>query len=243
MANHIGPIRSLALASMLALGCSEPNESLALGQRVPFPKPDWTLKTPEAMGMNSAELEKARQYAFQPDMNTQGIVIIRGGALVAEWYADGKDETSWAASWSMAKSFTSALIGIAIDEGRITGVEQPMKDFFPEWNGQAKGDISLRSVLWMQSGLNFREDYSDTSSEIVAMSTFGDGLQVAKDLQPRAAPDTDWYYSSGDSELLSGVIEAVTGGTATDYAKDKLFGPIGMTPSDWWTDPDGSPRK
>lgn len=223
-----------------SLGCSEEaTKNLAIGQKVPFPTPTWTMRTPEEMGMDSAELEKARQYAFQPEMNTQGIVIIRGGALVAEWYADGKDENSWAASWSMAKSFASALIGIAIDEGLITSVEQPMKDFFPEWDGMPKGDITLRSVLWMQSGLNFREDYSDTSSEIVAMSTFGNGLQVAKDLQPRVDPDTSWYYSSGDTELLSGVIEAVTGKTATEYAREKLFSSIGMSPADWWTDPAG----
>lgn len=243
MTGRTARITLLAIAPLLAfgIGCAEDatDPGLAIGQKVPFPAPTWTLRTPEEMGMDSAELEKARLYAFQPEMNTQGIVIIRGGALVAEWYADGKDENSWATSWSMAKSFASALIGIAIDDGLITSVEQPMKDFFPEWDGQAKGEITLRSVLWMQSGLNFREDYSDTSSEIVAMSTFGDGLQVAKDLQPRVEPDTSWYYSSGDTELLSGVIEAVTGKTATEYAREKLFGSIGMAPADWWTDPAG----
>lgn len=230
-----------AWLAAVVLGCSgeAAPPDLAIGQRVPFPTTEWTVRTPEEMGMNSAELEKARAYAFQPEMNTQGIVVLRGGAIVAEWYADDRDGDSYAASWSMAKSFASALIGIAIDEGLITSVEQPMKDFIPAWSGQAKGDISLRSVLWMQSGLNFREDYSDLSSEIVRMSTFSDGLSVAQSLQPRTEPDTQWYYSSGDTELLSGVIESVTGITATEYAQQKLFAPIGMDSAQWWTDPAG----
>jgi len=227
--------------AVLGIGCAEDDAStnLAIGQRVPFPTAEWTVRTPEQMGMNSDELDKARDYAFQPEMNTQGIVILRGGAIVAEWYAEDRDGDSYAASWSMAKSFASALVGIAIDEGLIASVEQPMKDFIPDWNGQPKGDISLRSVLWMQSGLNFREDYADLSSEIVQMSTFGDGLGVALSLQPRAEPDTQWYYSSGDTELLSGVIESVTGMTATEYAQQKLFAPIGMNSAQWWTDPAG----
>ena len=200
---------------------------------------DWTVKSPDEMGMDASILEEARAYAFEPSMNTQGIVIVRGGAIVAEWYSEDRDKDSWAASWSMAKSFASALIGIAIDEGLIQSVEQPMKDFFPEWDGQAKGDITLRSVLWKQSGLDFREDYSDLTSEISMMSVQANGLGVAKNLQPRVEPDTSWYYSSGDTELLSGVIEAVTGKTATEYAQEKLFAPIGMSPAHWWTDPAG----
>jgi hypothetical protein len=75
-----------------------------------FPGADWSVVDPAAHNMDAAGLEAAREYAFQPEHNTQGVVVIRGGEIVAEWYAEGKSADSWAASWSMAKSITSATM-------------------------------------------------------------------------------------------------------------------------------------
>jgi CubicO group peptidase (beta-lactamase class C family) len=76
--------------------------------------------------MDPASLDAARAYAFADGMNTQGVVVVHDGVIVAEWYADGADEESWAASWSVAKSFTSALVGIAIEDELIPGVDEPL---------------------------------------------------------------------------------------------------------------------
>lgn len=212
---------------------------LAIGQQVGWPTNDWTVKKPEDMGMDSKVLEEAFDYAFRPEQNTQGVVIIRGGALVAERYATGAGPDSWAASWSMGKSFVSALVGIAMDEGLIANVEVPMSTFFPEWKGTPYDPITLQSVLWMQSGLDFLEDYQAAAlftSDIIAMGGAADALMVAKSQPVRAAPNTRWYYSSGDSMLLGAVVQSATGMTPTDYAMEKLFGPIGMNPVQWWLD-------
>ncbi len=80
---------------------------------------EFEVQAPESQGMDSAILDGARAYAFQPEKNTQGVVVTRRGVIVAEWYEQGADAESYAASWSMAKSFTSALVGLAIDEGSI----------------------------------------------------------------------------------------------------------------------------
>ena len=74
------------------------------------------MEDPADHGIDARTMGWSRVYAFQPGRNTQGVVVVRDGVIVAEWYAGGADQDSWAASWSMAKSFTSALIGIAIDE-------------------------------------------------------------------------------------------------------------------------------
>ena len=69
---------------------------------------------------------------------SQGVVVAHQGAIVGEWYAPGADATSFAASWSVGKSFTSALIGIAIEEGHIPDVDVPMTTYYPQWAGTAR---------------------------------------------------------------------------------------------------------
>src|SRR5688572_13684771 len=162
---------ALGLPLLLALttpACSssdaeEPRagDPLAIGQQAPWPTREWTVVTPQEMDMDPAQLENARAYAMRPDQNTQGVVVVRGGAIVAEWYADGYDASSFANSWSMAKSFTSASLGIAIAEGLVGGVDDTLEKYYPEWAGTEKGRIPLRADLQMQSGLDFIEDYAD----------------------------------------------------------------------------------
>src|SRR5262245_4026036 len=77
---------------------------------------EWTVSTPEEHGFDATVLERVQEYAFEEGRNTQGVVVVRNGVIAAEWYEDGADADSWGASWSVAKSFTSALVGIAIDE-------------------------------------------------------------------------------------------------------------------------------
>ncbi len=239
----VGPRSAwLATAAAMALSCSEaaaPDE-VSDENTQNWPTNGWETRTPDEMGMDADVLEEAFDYAFQDGKNTQGVVIVKNGVIVGERYAQGRDQDSFGASWSAAKSFASALIGVAMDQGLIADVEQPMKDFFPEWLESPKGDIPLRSVLQMQSGLDFLEDYSPlkfAESDVIGMGLTDDALKyVLNNLPVKYAPDEHYYYSSGDTMLLGGVIEAVTGKNAADYGEEVLFGPIGMGPVDWWSD-------
>jgi CubicO group peptidase (beta-lactamase class C family) len=230
----------VAAAALAGCGSDEtvPGPSLAIGQQAPWPTQEWTVVEPEAMGMDSAGLLQARDYALRPDQNTQGVVVVRGGAIVAEWYAEGYDASSFAASWSMAKSFVSASLGIALGEGLIHSVNDPLGDYLPEWAGTEKGRIPLRAVLQMQSGLDFLEDYVDVqSSDVIQIGLTADTLgYMLANVDVKVPFDSQWYYSSGDTQLLSGVLERVTGKSTKDYAAAKIFGPIGMTDVDWWVD-------
>ncbi len=214
-----------------------PDDPLALGQRVPFPTEGWTVSSPEGMGMDSAVLEGLFEYAFAPSQNTQGVVVIRGGAIVAERYAEGADRSTFGTSWSAGKSFASALIGIAMNEGLIESVDVPMTTFYPGWAGTEKEGMTLRDVLQAQSGLDFVEDYANLeTSDVLRMGLSEDALDYVMNRPLANEPGKKWYYSSGDTMLLSGVIEQVTGKSARDYAREKLFAPLGMTDADWWTD-------
>jgi CubicO group peptidase (beta-lactamase class C family) len=211
----------------------------------PFePGADWDVREPDAVGMDGAALEAARGYAFAEGRNTQGVVVVRDGVIVAEWYDDEAGEDSWAASWSVGKSFTSALVGIAVEEGFIPSVDEPMTTYFPQWEGMPREDITLRDVLQMASGLDFTESYDPSdieSSDIIQMVLFQeDQLAYATDRPSLHPPGTEFNYSSGDTQLLSGVIEQATGMTAGEYAREKLFDPIGIEQVEWWEDTAGN---
>ena len=201
---------------------------------------EWVVETPEDHDLDPALLEESRAYAFADGHNTQGVVVVHDGAIVAEWYADGAGPDSWAASWSMAKSFTSALVGIAVEEGKIPGVDEPMTTWYPEFAGTERADMTLRDVLQMSSGLDWVEDYDpgdSAQSDIIAVVVGeSDHLAYAASQPSAVAPGTRWSYSSGDTMLLSGVIEQATGMPADEYAEEVLFEPLGLDQVDWWRD-------
>ena len=202
----------------------------------------WQTAPPAAVGMDAATLDGACDYALQPEHHTQGVVVIRGGKLVDECYAPGEGPRSWAASWSVAKSYASTLIGIAIDQGKIPGLDVSMADYFPDWAGTPKAAMTLRDVVTMSSGLQWNEDYSPTDaldSDVIKMGLAADQLAYAAARPLAHTPGTVWNYSSGDAMLLSGVIAKATGMSAGDYAQQVLFGPLGMKQVEWWTDAAG----
>ena len=207
------------------------------------PDPTWAVESPEDHGMDPAALEEAKSYAFADGRHTQGVVVVRGGAIVAEWYAPDANQDSWAASWSMSKSVVSALVGIAIDEGKIRGVDEPMTTWYPDWADRGLGDVTLRDVLEMSSGLQWNESYSPSdleSSDVIQMVVRESDQLAYAASRPRAVPPgTVFNYTSGGSMLLSGVLEQATGMSAGEYAQQKLWGPIGATKVDMWTDAAG----
>lgn len=219
-------MRSVVLALVACIGCSSD------------PKWDWPTSTPEEQGMNSGAIEAAYQYAFQPGKHTQGVVVIRHGVLVSERYEDGRDAKSYGASWSMAKSFTSALVGIAIHEGKISGVDKKLSDYYPSWKADARNQISIEHVLHMSTGLMWDEDYviehATTSDVVHLVFTTDDPLQYVVDKPAEFPPDSMFEYSSGNTLLLSGVLQQATGKRAGDYAQDKLFSKLDIEGAQWW---------
>jgi CubicO group peptidase (beta-lactamase class C family) len=216
-----------------------PTTTTAARTDTAVPAPDWQVEAPADHGIDVAGLQTAKDYAFQDGANTQGLVIVHRGAIVGEWYADGSDENSWAASWSMAKSVTSAVVGIAIEEGKISGVDEPMTTWYPEFEEAGLGDVTLRDVLQMSTGQQWNEDYDPANgqSDIITMvATVADQLEYATSRPPEVPPSTEFAYSSGTSMLLSGVIEQATGMPTDEYAQGRLFDPIAMTKVDWWRD-------
>lgn len=199
---------------------------------------EWPEAAPAEVGMDATVLEGAKTYAFQPGKNTQGVVVTRRGTLVAEWYEEGRDKTSYGASWSVGKSFTSALIGIALDEGKIASIDVPMVDYYPEWAGSPRDQIKLVDVLHMASGLDWSEiyqvDMANESDVVQLVFTTESPLAYVVARPSLHAPGTMFNYSSGDTLLLSGLLQQATGKRAGDYAQEKLFAKIGIEGAEWW---------
>ena len=161
--------------------------------------------------------------------NTQAAILIKGSDIISEYYADGYNEKSLVTSWSVAKSFTSTIIGIAIDEGYIESIEDPITKYLPEWRGQDQDKILLKHLLSMRSGM---EDHG-------FVYILPDMVSHALDREVIRPPGEVFRYSNEDSMLLGEIIENATGVSFQEYADKKLFNLIDVNET-WWSDQSGN---
>lgn len=181
---------------------------------------------------------------FLADTDTAALVVIHEGVNRFEqyWLTGGQD-VLWI-SWSVAKSFVSALVGIAIEEGHIGSVDDAISSYVPELAGSAYDGVSIRSVLQMSSGASWNEDYSDPDSDIArfgaVMAGKGSMLEFVSGMARENEPGTVCRYNSADTQVLGHMLIAATGRTLTDYTQDKLCNPLGMeSPGKWLVDATG----
>ena len=199
-----------------------------------YPGVSWDTYEPADVNISESGLKQALDYAFKSTRNTQGVVIIRHGVIVGERYANDESENSLATSWSTGKSFASALVGIAMDQGYIDSIDVPAENYLAPWVNTDKEEISVRAILEMRTGLS---QAADGDANIYASGGHnGDQLSYALDRTPETTPRTNnWAYQNTDSMLLAGILEAATGQNVRDYADMHLFSKIGMN-AEWWTD-------
>ena len=162
--------------------------------------------------------------------DTRAVVVVQHGVIVAERYAPGFDRKTRLLGWSATKSFTSALIGLLVDDG-VLHLDAPAP--VPEWQGAGdpRAAITLRQLLNMASGLTFKETYDPGSDSIKMLFEERDMGAYAASRPLLNPPGTKWSYSSGTSNILSGIVFRATGGTlegVTNFARKRLFEPAGM---------------
>ena len=167
------------------------------------------------------------------------IVIIHNDSLAFEEYFMGWTRHMLHFCASATKSFISVLIGIAIDQGKITGVDEKLLGFFPEYDdianiNERKESITLEHVLTMSSGFTWTPL---DSAEVMAETN--DWIRYVLDLPMSDDPGTRFVYNSGGSHLLSGIITNITGQSAETFAEENLFSKIGIYNWKWESDPNG----
>lgn len=168
------------------------------------------------------KLEQLKERLEQWRMTS--VMILRDDALAWEWHAKGEDSAG--ALLSCTKSLLSALIGIAIAEGHIQSVDQPIADFFETF---ADSSIHIKHLLAMTSGW----DWPDFDKPYKAMKKSADPIRFVLERPLISEPGTAYLYNSGGSHLLSAILTAATGQSALDFASDRLFRPMGFRQAKW----------
>lgn len=197
------------------------------------PYPDWEVRAPSDK-VDRAKLDAVIQSAIDSGPEgTRAILVVEDGAIIAERYAPGYDANTRFNSYSMAKSYTSTLIGILVGQGRLK-LDDPAP--VPEWSspGDPRGKIRLLDLLHMSSGIHSTEAASDQVTDTAAM-LFGAGrMDVARhgaEHPLKYVPGKYWMYSNSTSNVLSGIVRRHVGDTKEAYLKfvnDYLFDPLGM---------------
>lgn len=189
---------------------------------------------PLAANYNQLSLPKELQQLHE-QLESVAFVVVHRDSLLYEQYWDGYSEESLSNSFSVAKSIVSILVGIALQEGKIQSIDQPVGDFLPEFEEGAKAKITIRHLLWMSSGLNWDESYANPLS-VTTEAYYGSDLKkVVRRLEAVEEPGQKFSYKSGDTQVLGFVLEAATGQNLADYAEEKLWRPLGAERKAEWS--------
>ena len=229
----------LILSMLVGCGPSGPStEDLAAVEYTPLPGNDWKASTPTEQGLDSMLV--AELYYNADKLETiYSLLVIKNGYLIAEDYfnegsVDQKDRLQ-----SVTKSYTSALVGIALEQGYLSSVDQKMLDFFPEVADQItdprKEQITIRDLLQMRAGYPWEE----TDPALWDGLLSGHYPPLIEEFPLIADPGTEFNYSNLSSNWLGIIVDRATGTNLKAYAEENLFLPIGVEAGEWGTDAEG----
>lgn len=221
------------------LGILTARQAVAISGQAKTPAWEWPVSTPDAQGIDGAKITalvgEIRRGELCPRLHA--LLIVRHGAIVLEEYFNDWRADQIHTLQSVSKSFTSALVGIAIARGEFKGVREKVLDFFPEMKGIAnlderKSDMRLEDVLTMRTGTDYHENGTDSPHEQLNRLLKGwDKFYLDRPMiQP---PGAGFRYDSGGVILISSMLKNRTGMHALDYAKRHLFKPLGIEKMYW----------
>ncbi len=166
---------------------------------------------------------------------THAFIVIKDGKLLDERYLNGYQRDSICISRSVAKSFTSALVGIAIDEGFIKSVDDPIIDYLPELKDRGFEAITIRNLLTMGSGIRYRINELPWDED--ALYYFYPDLRklLLADMEVAEPPGQSFHYTDYNVGLLTIIVERTTHRTVSEYLQEKIWKPIGMEYSATWS--------
>ena len=164
---------------------------------------------------------------FLTESATTALVVVKNDTLTFEDYYQGTNEFDQRISWSMAKSFLSALFGIAVEEGHIKDLNTPVTEYVPSLIGSGYDGVTIKNVLQMSSGVYFNEDYGDFNSDINRfgrlMALGGSFDDFAASLTREREQGTFMHYVSIDTHVIGMVLRAATGKSIEEYFQEKLW--------------------
>ena len=212
---------------------------------VPKQRIDWIRRSGRTFPL------KKSSAAFQPVYTVEGrtwklddyleqghvmaFLVLKDGELVYEQYRHGAGPKDRFISFSIGKSVTSVLFGVAVDEGKVTSVDDPVTKYLPELSKTSYRDVSVRNALNMATGVAYNEEYLNPESDVhrllSALIRGGERFMTMAAAfgarEPERKPGTAFDYQSIDTQMLTEILEKVTGTRLADYAEDKLWKKLG----------------
>ncbi len=185
------------------------------------------------------EKEKALE-AFMTEQKVAGFLILQDGKIRLERYALGHSESNLWSSLSVAKSVTSTLVGAAIKDGYIKGVDDYVTNYIPDLKGSAYDSVTIRHLLTMTTGVRWNENYTDPDSDIAKFDkdSIEPGMNATvsymRRLPAEAEPGKKWVYSTGETHLLGALVSSATHQTLSHYLSSKIWIPYGMEQTATW---------
>ena len=225
-------------SSSLIEGCSV---SVSNEAELTWPTLDWEQGLPELNGFCPSKLENALNYAFAEGNETGAVLIVKNGKLIAERYSEDRTANDLVTSWSVAKSFTSALLGAAVDEGYLIGLDQELGDFFTEWRDTKKAEITIEQLLTVKTGLDLlKDDNGDGIPDGDDLYNSEDQVGISLSRSLVGEPGSrNYLYSNSDVMLAGELVKEATGVSVSDYLDTGLGKKIGFT-GEWWVDAQSS---
>jgi CubicO group peptidase (beta-lactamase class C family) len=223
MANHRNPL--LAILAGAAVSCVKPSPQGPPAQEAR----GWP--SPEAAGIDSAALRRLVDGARASQADA--LVVVKDGRLVLEDLFDTPDGPIEA--MSATKSVVSLAVGMLLDEGRLSSLDQPVSDFYPAWRQGKKARITVRHLLSHTSGIANAPPISDGATR------GSDWVRVALEAELSSEPGTAWFYNNKAVNLIPGIVKEASGQRLDEYLRDRLFSPLGITSYGWRLDGAGTP--
>jgi CubicO group peptidase (beta-lactamase class C family) len=169
-----------------------------------------------------------------------GLLIIEDGKVRFEHYALGYGPEGRWTSFSVAKSFTSTMVGAAVKDGYIKSLDDKVTQYIPTLRGSVYDDVTVRQLLTMTSGVKWNEDYADPKSDVAQFALQepvpGEDITVSymKKLTREAPAGTKWVYKTGETNLIGVLVSSATGKKLGEYLSEKIWKPYGMEADAFW---------
>jgi CubicO group peptidase (beta-lactamase class C family) len=178
--------------------------------------------------------------AFIQDQRAAALVVVHDGQIRLEKYGlDFGPEGRWT-SFSVAKSFTSTLVGAAIKDGYIKSIDDTVSEYIPDLKGSAYDNVTIKQLLTMTSGVKWNEDYADPQSDVALFTAHKaePGVDVTvsymRQLESEAPPGTKWVYKTGETNLIGVLASLAANKTLSEYLSEKIWKPFGMEQDATW---------
>ena len=171
---------------------------------------------------------------YLDSLRTVSFLVIRHDSIVFESYRDGWNDSLTSNIYSATKTIVGLLAGIALDEGKIRSLDDPVSAYIPNYNKGMQADVSLRHLLTMNGSMAWDEAYASLFS-VTTHGYYGNDLyELVTGLDVTDKPGVQYSYRSGETQLLAFVVEAATGRTLSEYAEEKLWRPMQAERDAYW---------